>query len=389
LKIDRIEVLVTDLTGRIQRLGSSGPYDTGARGSLLGKPILVRIYADSVIGNGQIRPIAPSHFLPDTGASMLAAIRDIYAPRLIGKSIFDTSAISAMLANSLPGNVQATAAIDHALHDAMGKALGQPVYNLLGGRCYDRIPLEWSVSLGLTPDDMVAECRRAVEEFGVTTLCLKAGHPGGWKYDVANFKAVRKAFGEDVTIGIDPNTGWTVSTSLRVIDALRDDRLDYLEQPVAKGDHKGLARIRDAAGGVPIMADESLMTLDDAISLSDKVDVFCIKLYKVGGMHKARQIAAIAEAAHVLVNVGGLAAFSQLEAAAGIHFHTSLHPKKVMPAGEFLFGLGVVGPDPLVPEPTYAIEDGHVRPSSLPGLGVNLDEKAIADLTLVREVITA
>src|SRR5690606_35297002 len=110
--------------------------------------------------------------------------------------IFDTAAISAMFANSLPGNVQAIAAVDHALHDAMGKALGQPVYNLIGGRSYDRIPLEWSVSLGLTPDIMVAECRRAVEEFGVRTLCLKAGHPEGWRHDVANFKAVRKAFGE-------------------------------------------------------------------------------------------------------------------------------------------------------------------------------------------------
>jgi L-alanine-DL-glutamate epimerase-like enolase superfamily enzyme len=117
--------------------------------------------------------------------------------------------------------------------------------------------------------------------------------------------------------------------------------------------------------------------------------VFCIKLYKFGGMHNAKKVAAVAEAADIKVNIGGIAAFSQLEAAAGIHFHTAMHPSKVMPAGEFLFGLGDRGPDPLVPEPTYSIVNGHVEPSSLPGLGVTLDESAITRLTLIREVVSA
>ena len=78
MKIDRVEVLVTDLPSRIQRLGSSGPYDTGAMGSLLGKPVLVRIFTDGVVGLGQIRPIAPSHFLPDTGAGTWLL------PRIVG-----------------------------------------------------------------------------------------------------------------------------------------------------------------------------------------------------------------------------------------------------------------------------------------------------------------
>lgn len=389
MKIERVEILVTDLPTRLQRLGSSGPYDTGARGTFLGKPVMVKIYAEGVIGYGQIRPIAPSHFLPDTGAGMVAAIRDIYAPRLIGRSIYDGEAILAAFDKALPGNMQARAAIDHALHDAMGKAVGLPVFRLIGGRCYDRIPLEWSVSLAPTPDGMIAECRRAVEEFGVRTLCLKAGHPDGYRQDIANFKAVRQAMGEDVTIGIDPNTGWTVAESIQVLERLSDDRLDYLEQPVARDNFDGLARIRAAARGVPIMADESLMTLDDALELVKRqaVDVFCIKLYKVGGIRKAMKVAAIAEAADILVNVGGLAAFSQLEAAAGIHFHASLPPVRVMPAGEFLFGLGVGGPDPLVPEPTYVLEDGHVSLSERPGLGVVPDDKAVEKLTLLHEVV--
>ena len=389
LKIERIEIFVTDLPIRIQRLSSSGTYDTGAMGSLLGKPVMVRIFAGGVVGLGQIRPIAPSHFLPDTGAGMVAAIRDIYAPRMIGRSIFDLEAIIAEFDRTLPGNVQARAAVDHALHDAMGKALNQPVYNLLGGRCYDRIPLEWSVGMHREISGMIDECRLAIDKYGIRTLCLKAGHPEGWREDVKNFIAVRKAVGEAITIGMDPNTGWGVSEARLALHALYDHRVDYLEQPVVRGNFAGLAAIRADARGVPIMADESLLSLEDAHKLAamQAVDVFCIKLYKFGGMHNARKVAAVAEAADIKVNIGGIAAFSQLEAAAGIHFHTAMHPSKVMPAGEFLFGLGVRGPDPLCPEPTYSIVDGHVAPSDRPGLGVTLDEKAIERLTLVREVV--
>ena len=391
MKIDRIEIFVTDLPIRIQRLSSSGTYDTGAMGSLLGKPVMVRVFAEGLVGTGQIRPIAPSHFLPDTGAGMVAAIRDIYAPRMIGRSIFDLEAIIAEFDRTLPGNVQARAAVDHALHDAIGKALNQPVYNLLGGRCYDRIPLEWSVGMHHEIGGMIEECQLAIGKYGIQTLCLKAGHPKGWQEDVKNFIAVRKAVGETITIGMDPNTGWSVSESRQVLRALQDYRLDYLEQPVIRGNFAGLAAIRADSRGVPIMADESLLSLEDAHKLAalQAVDVFCIKLYKFGGIHNAKKVAAVAEAADIKVNIGGIAAFSQLEAAAGIHFHTAMHPSKVMPAGEFLFGLGVRGPDPLVPEPTYTIVDGHVAPSSLPGLGVVLDEQAITRLTLIHEVVSA
>lgn len=389
MKIERVDIAVTDLPTRLQRLSSSGRYDTGARGSMMGKPILVTIYAEGVRGYGQIRPIAPSHFLPDTGSSMVAAIRDIYAPLMIGRNIWDGESIFAAFDLALPGNVQARAALDHAMHDAMGKAVGLPVHRLIGGRNYDRIPLEWSVGFSETPDGMIAECNRAVDEFGVRTLCLKAGHPAGIRQDIANFIAVRQAVGQAITIGIDPNTGWTVAQSIEAIESLRDHDLGYLEQPVARNNLAGLARIRDAARGVPIMADESLVTLADAHELASRhaVDVFCLKLYKAGGIRAARKIAAVAEAADIRVNVGGIAAFSQLEAAAGIHFHASLSPRRVMPAGEFLFGLGVWGPDPLVPEPVYTLKDGEVEVLDLPGLGVEPDAAAVERLVLLREVV--
>ena len=89
MAIDRIEVCVTDLPIRLQRELSSGPYDTGASGTLLGKPVLVKIHADGVTGYGQIRPISPGHFIPDTVHSMVGAIKDVYGPKLIGTDVLD------------------------------------------------------------------------------------------------------------------------------------------------------------------------------------------------------------------------------------------------------------------------------------------------------------
>ena len=102
---------------------------------------------------------------------------------------------------------------------------------------------------------------------------------------------------------------------------------------------------------VPLMADESMTSPADALALAkaDAVDVLCIKPYKLGGLRPAKKVAAIADAAGQLLNVGGLAAFCQLEAAAAAHFYASTPTHAIMPAGEFVFGLGVIGPDPLVP----------------------------------------
>jgi L-alanine-DL-glutamate epimerase-like enolase superfamily enzyme len=389
LAIDRIEVLVTDLPQRLQRETSSGAYDTGAPGTLLGKPVLAKIHADGVTGYGQIRPISPGHFMPDTVHSMVGAITEVYGPRLIGKDLLDTESILALFDRALPANMNARAALDHALHDAIGKALKLPVHKLLGGLCQPRIPLEWSVSMAADPARMVADAERAMRQFGIRVLCLKAGGNGGWRRDVENFITVRKAVGADVTIGVDPNEGWTVSEAIRAVHALAPHRLDYLEQPVKRQDIAGMAAVRRELAGVPLMADEGVMTLGDAWALAkaEAVDVFCVKLYKMGGLRAAKKIAAVAEAAGIQVNVGGLAVHSQLEAAAGAHFYASTPERLIMPAAEFIFGLGVLGPDPLVPETDFVIRDGHVTPPSRPGLGIAVDERAVERLTLKREVV--
>src|SRR3990172_6810959 len=110
MKIERIEVFVTDLPNRLQRQMSSGAWDTGPAGSLLGKPVLVKIYAEGVVGCGQIRSISPGHFIPETVYSVVAAITEIYGPRLIGRDLSDLDWMWTMFDRVLPGNFNAQSA---------------------------------------------------------------------------------------------------------------------------------------------------------------------------------------------------------------------------------------------------------------------------------------
>jgi L-alanine-DL-glutamate epimerase-like enolase superfamily enzyme len=389
MRIERIEIRVTDLKTRLQRQRSTGPYDTGAPGALLGKPVLVKLFAEGIVGYGQIRPLAPHHVMSDTYASMIAMIKDVCGVRLLGRSIFDVEGIHAIFDALAPANFMARAVVDVALYDAMGKATGQPVYNLIGGLCQTCIPLEWSISIASDPKKMLSDAKRALHEFGIKVLCIKAGHPEGWRQDAKHFRMIREAVGEDVAIGMDPNTGWTVTDTLAALRALREHRVDYIEQPVKRHDLAGMGAIRRAATGVPLMADEACLSIDDARSIlaADAADVLCLKLYKHGGITPARKIAALAEAANIKINCGGLAVLSQLEAAAGAHFYASRLAAHVMPAGEFIFGLGVIGPDPLVPHSEFVVKDGHVAPPSGPGLGVTVDEAAVESLTLLKETV--
>ncbi len=242
MRIERIELHVTELPVRLKRTFSSGSYDTGPSDQLLGKPVLLKIHAEGVTGIAQIRPISPGHFVADTVHSVIGAIKDIYGPLLIGKRVCDLESIDGLLTSRLAGNPAARALIDIALHDAFGKAVGLPAHALIGGRANAVIPLEWSVSLYDDPAQMVADARRAVEEFGIRVLCLKAAGKGGWRTDVANFERVRAAIGPDIMIGVDPNTGWTAADTVSALHALRDMDVGYCETAGGAGRFAGHGR---------------------------------------------------------------------------------------------------------------------------------------------------
>jgi L-alanine-DL-glutamate epimerase-like enolase superfamily enzyme len=263
-KIERVEVRVTDYTSRLQRTTMHGDYDTGASGTLLGKPCLLRIFAEGIVGYAQTRPTTPGHSMPDTWKSVTGAFEEIIGPMLIGRDIFDLNAIFAEFDMILPFNPVVRTLLDFALHDAQGKATNQPVYNLLGGLSQELLPLEWSISMYDDPQRSINDALRGRQEFGINVACLKAGSPKGWRHDVMCFEKLREACGPDMQLGMDPNTAWSVPETILALEATRDARLDYIEQPIERRDHTGMAHIRRSARGTMVMADEALMSVQDA-----------------------------------------------------------------------------------------------------------------------------
>jgi L-alanine-DL-glutamate epimerase-like enolase superfamily enzyme len=351
-------------------------------------PVLVRVRtAGGQEGYGRVR--VPSGWLGETTWSIAGALRDFYAPALIGSSLLHREANVAKIEKLLPGNPGALSALDVALHDALGKTLGLPIYALLGG-APAQVPMDWSVSIRQPErrEEMIAEAVRAVGEFGCRILCVKVGPAENWALDIETFHAVRQAVGDDIEIGMDPNEGYDLPTAVRVLRALEADHVAYVEQPFARNQLGDLAALR-AQTGVPVFLDEGAIELSDAIRVAHEraADGIVLKMWKTGSYSKTLKMAAIADAAGMVTTIGGTAQGNLLEAAAFAHLYAAL-PGRVL-AGEFTMGLNLtVDQDPIATAPdTFMIKDGLVQVPDGPGVGVDVDIDAARDLALASYVI--
>ena len=137
-------------------------------------------------------------------------------------------------------NPRVFAAIEVACLDLIGKATGRPVHDLLGGAVRRRIPFaaymffkeegddDWGRAL--TPEEMVRQAELFHERYGMTCFKVKGGVLDPWE-EVRTIKLLRERFGPRAGLRLDPNAAWSVETSLRVAELLRDTHIEYLEDP--------------------------------------------------------------------------------------------------------------------------------------------------------------
>jgi L-alanine-DL-glutamate epimerase-like enolase superfamily enzyme len=256
--------------------------------------------SDGTIGWGEatVVPI----WSGETQAGAMSIIGEIFAPLLRGKDPFDIEAIMQALDASVIDNIFTKAAVEMALFDAMGKSLGMPVYKLLGGKANPSpIPIKFSIG-ARSPEDSARIAAEKVAE-GFQAIKVKVGT--GLEQDLERVRLVREAIGSDILLNLDVNGGWGVKESIRAIPRFYEFDLEYVEQPTPRYDIDGLAQVRKAVE-VPIMADESVFTVHQAMQVIRKEAADIISVYpgKNGGMLKTRLICKMAEAAGIACHMG-------------------------------------------------------------------------------------
>ncbi len=262
----------------------------------------------------------------------------------------------------------AMSGIDMALWDIRGKAAGWPVYKLLGGSCRPIPAYAGGVALGFQqPDALVDEIRPLVES-GYKAVKLRLGDTPA--RDLERVAAVRKAFGDDLTILVDVNTGYTVADARKAMPGLEANDVGWLEEPFPAHDHRSYA-IAATFGNVPLAAGENHYTrFEFTRVIEDRViQILQPDLSKSGGITELLRIAAMASAWKLSINPH--TATSALNMAASIHFLASIEN-----AGYFEGDVSTSNPfrEQLGSTPYTMDSEGNVRPLDKPGIGIEVDE---------------
>lgn len=363
----------------------SKPFPMGGgveRGSAC---VLVKIHTDEgIVGIADTGGTSP-WYRGESQDSIMSMINNVFGPSiLLGEDPFKIEKIVARMDYAARNNNQAKAVIDYALHDIVGKALGVPVYQLLGGLTTERVPLGYVLPAAST-DEVVSIGLKAVKAgFGV--LKLKVGH-GREEDDIQNVRALREAVGDKIQIFIDANGSWNYYQALMILKKLERYDLAMVEQPVPWWDVDGMARLRNKIS-IPVFADESATELKHLLEIIQKnaADGFFIKIPKAGGLLKSQKWVSIAKAAGLPV-VCGCMMGSGLEAAAYTHLlvadewmskivHENIGPLHIHDVFDTVSKK--IEDDIALNVPRY--ENGYLYPPEGPGLGITLNEAALERL---------
>jgi len=333
--------------------------------------LLVRIEAkDGTVGWGEAAS-APT-MTGDTLGGLVAAARDHLAPLLIGQDAWQRPALVRRMRAALVGNTGAHSAVEMALLDLAGRAAQVPLIELVGGAVRSGVAPMWLLG-NPTPEQDIAEARQR-EAAGFHFFKLKVGVKP-LAAEIEGTLALRAALGSDVPLCADANCGFTVEAARRYLDGTRGANLLFLEQPLGQADLDGFAALARNAP-VPLGVDESIHSLAD-IDAHARAGAggLSLKLIKLGGIGPALDAANLCRRLGLKVNVASKIAESSIAAAALVHLACAI------PASDW--GVSLTHfylAEDLVKRP-LPLGDGIVALPTGPGLGVDVDEAAVARFT--------
>jgi L-alanine-DL-glutamate epimerase-like enolase superfamily enzyme len=340
--------------------------------------------ADGIVGWGEGKNAAGS---AGTYGALVHLINREIAPLLVGRDARDLNAIWEMLYNGVRHEsaaasghampqlarrgltVAAISAVDIALWDILGKSLGVPVWQLLGGRKAERMPAY--ASGGWAPAEEIGEQLQSyVDEGGFKAVKMRVGAMDGAPHvSASRVKAARKALGPEIGLMVDAHGTYTVADARRFAHLVADCDLAWFEEPVIADDKAGMAELR-AACSVPIAAGESEATrfAFRDLAILRAADIFQPDLGFCGGISEAMKIAAIASAFNLRLAPhlwAGAPAFF-----AGLHVCAAAASSFIV---EYSLGANPMLHD--LVEETVDLKDGMIAIPDGPGLGFTVSEK--------------
>ena len=280
----------------------------------------------------------------------------------------------------LPGVVAphaGRAALELAILDCTLRRAGRSVATILTPR---RSRVTYSGVITAGPIERAVRHARQMRAVGIHQVKVKVGFDD----DVARVRAVREALGPDTSLRLDANGAWSFGRAVEVLNALAPLGVAAVEQPLPRSATADYARLRGAVA-VPLMADESLVTVGDAEALiADKaVDFFNIRVSKCGGLARAVAVAARAAEAGIGIQVGSQVGETAILSAAGRHLAATL-PEVAFVEGSF--GTLLLAEDVSV----ESVRFGHRGEAPIltgPGLGVRVVEARLRSRAItVREL---
>lgn len=363
MKINAIDVHPVSVPIRPDRMVS------GAAGNHSESPFaIVSIRTDNgLTGIGEVS--ATPRWSGEDSTTAAHVIARYIAPLLINQPIRSPIEMSSQIQSAISGHLFTKAGVEMAIWDLHGKSLDMPIHMLLGGPVRPEVRTKFSIA-GREPDEAAVIAQWASDQ-GFDAVKVKVGVGA----DVERYQAVRAALGSKALIGVDANGGWTRAQAYTTGEKLLELGASFLEQPLAKSDLSGLARLRRDLGALVVL-DESVGTPSDAAAVirAEAADVISIYIGMAGGIGPARQMAAMAAGAGIGWTIG-----SNLEMSVGTAAQLQLAFSQIGLADDAV-PCDILSPFYYEYEIGYGIEvaAGRAYPPSGPGLGVNVRQPADA-----------
>lgn len=341
-------------TARIETLHLARTFTISRASRDVEEVVVVSLTRDGITGYGEGAPV---DYHGETPESMLSFIQSAEVRAALGDDPFALEEISARLAaldgTAAPGgpgstNSGARMALDGALHDWLGRRLGQPVWRLLG-----LSPVAPPTSFTIGIDTIAGTVERTRAATGFAVLKVKVGGPD----DLERLRAIRTL--SRARLRIDGNEGWDFDTARELMPRLVEMGVEFVEQPFPVADEDSYQKVRELPDRIPVIIDEGCLDARSVAAVAGYADGVNLKLAKTGGIREAVRAVHVARALGLKVMLGcmieselGIAQAAQI---ASLVDYVDLDGHLLITDSPFA-GL--------------ALTEGRVVPTDQPGLGV-------------------